>query len=395
MAKKRVIISQDYDGCYAIAAPEGVKAELEGRNKRFYQQDKILTAQIKLMPMRYNQFLTEITEDADAVSVYVGSDRQSYALNQLNMKHNQNGSVFSALQDLCRVRTTEDCTWTFEPLLLADGQHERGAAMSRINSKQGPHLEAPDPTMFTKDGKPSKIPMIVKQMWDAYRQYPGEELEFYLIDDRSNLLKDVCERLNPRLIPPGMTVHISRFDYIGVTENEPDAFERDVKTIKSSRAAPVVDPRLVGKPLGAESRATNKVAKVDEVALKFVINNYLLHLEKKLKDNEISFTPGQPLSTEEVTSPIKRKLITRYNVIVNLDKTLGHNTIKEDIESAKLALKECTENKPDWSERPWLQMLTDVLSMGLKPLWRAFNSKETEHEKTLQETIEPTAPGLK
>ena len=37
---KRIIIAQDYEGCYYIVAGGGVEAELEGKNKRAYEHPK-------------------------------------------------------------------------------------------------------------------------------------------------------------------------------------------------------------------------------------------------------------------------------------------------------------------------------------------------------------------
>ena len=94
----------------------------------------------------------------------------------------------------------------------------------------------------------------------------------------------------------------------------------------------------------------------------------------------------------ENTPPILKKMLTRYQNISDLaatlasKKTLNHS----DIKLATNKIITCLNNKPDWSERPFLQKLTDVLSLGIKPLYRAFFSKEKTLQKDMLQTIETT-----
>ena len=143
MPKKRVVISQDYDGCYSIVASGGVDAELKGTNQKFYLDPKYqsLVTRLRQLPDTYKHYLTDITAKAHAVSVYVGSDRQSFRLDQHNASKNRNGSVFPALRELCYTRTTITCPWTFEPFLLADTEHTRGEALRRMDSISEDQLE--------------------------------------------------------------------------------------------------------------------------------------------------------------------------------------------------------------------------------------------------------------
>ena len=64
-----------------------------------------------------------------------------------------------------------------------------------------------------------------------------------------------------------------------------------------------------------------------------------------------------------------------------------------DMKFAKEQIKKCLDNKPDWTERPFLQKLTDVLSFGIKPLYRAFFSKEKELQKTMEQSIDAPKMG--
>ena len=96
----------------------------------------------------------------------------------------------------------------------------------------------------------------------------------------------------------------------------------------------------------------------------------------------------------EKNTPVQEKLKKRFGAINELNNRIKDkpNLNDEDIKKAKKALKTCLNNKPEWSERPFLQKLTDVLSIGFKPLYRAFFSKEKELEKKLENDLSPKGP---
>ena len=232
MPKKITVISQDYDGCYSIMTPIGSDIELNGQNKAVWEK---LRAQgfedldkISLTKKIYGELLDNITKDADEVRVYVGSDRQSHALDQANINVNKNGSVFPALIDLCSTRGSLKQPWQFEPLLLADPRdltkgpygRRRGEAYQRIINTHLLQLDVTEKTTYFYDNgkaKCSKVPLILNQMWDAYRQNPdATELAFHFIDDRQDLLNDILTKIDPDEIPPNMTLIVSKFDYIGL-----------------------------------------------------------------------------------------------------------------------------------------------------------------------------------
>ena len=109
------------------------------------------------------------------------------------------------------------------------------------------------------------------------------------------------------------------------------------------------------------------------IKIKSTIEEYYKHLGDKLSAEGIT---AQDKSFEY--SPKQNKLIARYKAIQNVHNNIKNNTelTSDEINSVKEAVEECINNRPDWSERPFLQKLTDVLSLGLKPLYRAFLSKE-------------------
>jgi hypothetical protein len=238
--KKVVILSHDYDGCFSIMTKQGQYAELNGRNREAWytweKNGKNIEQEFEMARKAHFEFLKNITKNAGEVRVYVGSDRQSYALDQLNQdNNNNNGSVFSALDNLCKTMNTPKQGWIFETLLLADRKlggnpfhRMRGEAYQRIITQAGEQLDVTDPvTEFTNqkgEVKSSKRPLLLCQMWDAYRQNPNAtQLEFHFIDDRDDLIQDILEHLDPNLMPPTMTLVVSKFDYIGVIQKDTKA----------------------------------------------------------------------------------------------------------------------------------------------------------------------------
>ena len=279
---RTIIISQDYDGCYCIMTDAGFAAERDQINASYWRPfiagGGDYAAQIKPIRDRYNAFLNDITVDAESVHVYVGSDRQSKDLDDLNADNNHNGSVFPALENLCRERTTLAKPWKFEPLLLADPlitgtepyKRKRGEAYQHITKREEPQLSNSEPRVYFRDAagklKTSKRPLLLNQMWDAYRQNPeATELEFHFIDDRQDLIDDVLERLDPSEMPPNMTLVVSKFDYLGIMEEDAKALGQCGKVVSKNPAStrPVLlketTPPALGKMDSEHRDTTNPI----------------------------------------------------------------------------------------------------------------------------------------
>ena len=249
---RKVIISHDYDGCFDIMTPEGLELAINGPNKASWDKYTIETGAtildlITAARDQHERFLRDLTKDADEVLVYVGSDRQSYELDQLNQKAHHNGSVFPALEELCRTYTTAIQKWSYATLLMADPlisgkgpfRRERGTAYKLIQLKdEEKQLVVNEPPLRFKNEKGvlcrSKIPMLLNQMWDAYYNNPdATELQFHFIDDREDLIMDVLSKLNPVYMPPKMTLTASRFDHVGVMTKDDDRSHQVYGTIVS------------------------------------------------------------------------------------------------------------------------------------------------------------------
>lgn len=118
-----------------------------------------------------------------------------------------------------------------------------------------------------------------------------------------------------------------------------------------------------------------------------VLPLYKEHMEKKLRSNGVDIPLPKEIPAE--TSSMIKKMVTRYRAVLDLSERLKdkENLNPQDMEFAKDQIKKCLDNKPDWAERPFLQKLTDVLSLGIKPLYRAF-SKEKGLQKTMEQSID-------
>ena len=279
---KRVILSLDYDGCSWVLTPEGLYSEAARTNNKFFfdETDKGSAyerrVQLGIAVDKYNRYLTEITTGAANVSVYVGSDRQSKNTDDHNSLNNKNGSVFPAMREICRNRTdfNPSCEWKFEPYLIADGYNPkdeksdiklRGSALGKIEDKKftGKHPAAPVSTVFMEGtGKPSKAPMIINQMWDAYKQYPRDELEFHFIDDREDIIEDVLKKIKPSDLPPGMTLKVSRSSYIHELHRSLASTKDAVTTQPLSVDFLIKDPSSLNGTIGlvSEIKASLKVS---------------------------------------------------------------------------------------------------------------------------------------
>ncbi len=224
---KKVVISQDYDGCFDIMTKEGAEAELV-RNKWYWfdlcKESGIATdARLELTRQKYNDYLSSITQDADSVHVYVGSDRQSYALDRHNAKVHSNGSVFSALQKLCKTRSSANQAWVFEPLLLADPDDKSVRPYGKRRGEAHRAIGSVNEHLYCAEKESSKVKLILHQIWDAYRQNPRiDEIEFHFIDDRKDLLDDILKNVSHDLFPQDVawTFKVTKFDHQAVMSDE-------------------------------------------------------------------------------------------------------------------------------------------------------------------------------
>lgn len=131
-----------------------------------------------------------------------------------------------------------------------------------------------------------------------------------------------------------------------------------------------------------------RYCKVGE-ALKTPLKNYLSHLEEELKKHGLLIPIPTNLSRQPHNQMIE-KMINRYHVIASLHSHFKDKTdfSEEDITFAKRGLKICLNNEPSWFERPFLQQLLDILSLGTTAFYRAFFSTERKLKEDIGESLQ-------
>ncbi|WP_287007478.1 hypothetical protein [Legionella sp.] len=128
-------------------------------------------------------------------------------------------------------------------------------------------------------------------------------------------------------------------------------------------------------------------------ALKENVTSFKLRLQNKLMLEEIKVTEkGEVVSPDEPTSK-QQKLINRYQALHVLCQELQGKKLFDckDREMIAGVLEICALNGADWHERDFNQKLTDILSVGLKPFYRAFFSKEAAYQQAI-DGIVPNLP---
>ncbi len=124
-----------------------------------------------------------------------------------------------------------------------------------------------------------------------------------------------------------------------------------------------------------------------------LISEGLLVLQKLKSEGQLA---DVMIRVDALTTTKQQKLLTRYKAIRAVYNDIKDNSPlnKEEYKKVKDAVITCQENKPAWSERAFLQKLTDIFSLGFKPLYRFFFSKEAQLEEKLQESSPPTLLSL-
>lgn len=132
----------------------------------------------------------------------------------------------------------------------------------------------------------------------------------------------------------------------------------------------------------------DKMTALASQELKTTLERYQAHLKKKLQAQGIDM----PIAGNDQVnhSTYLNKLVKRYEAIRTLNQNMHskRRLQQQDFSDAQKAIKTCIDNKPTWPERPFIHKLIDLLSLGIKPLYRTFFSKEDEFKKTLDDYVD-------
>lgn len=208
-----VVLSLDYDGCACVLFKEG--AEECGQYTTFFQKNPLRKNIVKAIREAYELYLTQITEKAKRVELYVGSNRQDQITNQFNMTQNRNGDCFVNYQQLA-----DRQGWTFQPLLLADHYKKVIFAPTSLSQPRVPALEAGSAMKDKSISGPfdkTKIGIILGQLKEIAKDRPNVPTDFYFIDDdyEDKIIPALKQHFltHPKDIPAGVTIHLVKFDW--------------------------------------------------------------------------------------------------------------------------------------------------------------------------------------
>lgn len=115
--------------------------------------------------------------------------------------------------------------------------------------------------------------------------------------------------------------------------------------------------------------------------LKTALKDYKDHLLKKMElYGVVIISKDQFIMTDNLEEKPARitKLITRYKAISELNLDEMDLNMRIAIEAVRKAIETCMDNSPSWYERGFLKAVTDILSIGIKPIIRFFVSKENQ-----------------
>mmetsp|Transcript_13429 Transcript_13429/g.23131 ORF Transcript_13429/g.23131 Transcript_13429/m.23131 type:complete len:283 (+) Transcript_13429:105-953(+) len=113
--RKTVAIFADYDGCFDIVSPSNLAGAKMDKMFDYAEQIGRLLHPRKYAQKLLEDFLKEITADAEKVVVFSGSNRQSHKADEFNSVQNDNGLAMVGLKKLA-----EEKGWEFDANLLED-----------------------------------------------------------------------------------------------------------------------------------------------------------------------------------------------------------------------------------------------------------------------------------
>jgi hypothetical protein len=217
---KTIIFSLDYDGCSDILFQEiFIKYEKHLRDLRPEQRLNIDMA-LKEAKNELANFLDKKAQEAEkvqevkevkakeaklqsveqkSVEVYIGSNRQSHALEAFNMSSNENGSCFTNLQKLC-----EEKSWIFRKLLLADVENNQGEGSAFVDKR------------LTCTFDKTKIETLQNQLKHVANKHRTDEVHFYFLDDdnKDSILPALRKKFEDgEEIFENIHLHLIKFDW--------------------------------------------------------------------------------------------------------------------------------------------------------------------------------------
>ena len=190
------VLSFDFDGCLCNNEYRSNGGDIIGANQK-------LLKEIKKTNHAYSKVIT-----------FVGSNRQSYAVDQVNMNLNDTASCFIEIPTVAREIESE-----FDPFLLAD--------IYGVLSKDGRNGDRlPHGTSFNRAVKKNndphaswrfdegKLTILYAQIHKMAKKFPDEQIIFDFYDDKNEILKglNVFFDQYPQMLPDNVTLNLLHYD---------------------------------------------------------------------------------------------------------------------------------------------------------------------------------------
>ncbi|RUR28392.1 hypothetical protein [Legionella qingyii] len=200
-------LSFDFDGC--LFNPSYAQAE-------HFEFTKHLGDAVLVHNRRFLEQIKRENAAFDNVVALIGSNRQSYETDQLNMGPQKafKGSCCPAIKTVCA-----DLNITFDPFLLADvtGNLPFGTSYNLIMQEIEAGNFMQDTTQYehaTCPGEEYKVSLLFAQMQKAAADHPNEEIIFDFFDDRYEILMGRAKEFftkYPHMIPKNVTLRMNRY----------------------------------------------------------------------------------------------------------------------------------------------------------------------------------------
>jgi hypothetical protein len=135
---------------------------------------------------------------------------------------------------------------------------------------------------------------------------------------------------------------------------------------------------------------------IANISLKKTVSEYRAYLQNHLVKEGIMNSETIKIIKIVPNDHIKQQLkaVIKFKAMDDLDMRIQTKAFldESDLIAAKEAFTVCMTKYADWFETQFIQKVTDILSLGIKPLYRVFLSQEKIYAQKVQETLSIIEP---
>lgn len=234
--------------------------------------------------------------------------------------------------------------------------------------------------------KKKPIPMLSPKVKNFIEQSSQDVAEYFTLDENSIKKRaEKPENIISKLKDDDQLLKKSSLEKINLLYKALlDYQSNDLKTTEKIQQTTTL---LVNIYQGLD----NEIKKRNTFKTRYYVSGYHDLLINKLAKENISVAANGSLTIPDtmLLSAKQAKLIKRYEAIAQLHEQIQGKSYldEEELKQARAALKTCKDNQPDWVERSFIQKLTDILSLGINPIYRSFFAQETLISKEIEKNM--------